>query len=65
MMVKALAITIRQDVKLVENIYNSNIYALKGKLVNKKVDHVVTPITNIQKEVLKEYKHITLCIAVM
>ena len=47
-MVKGLSIT-KQDVKLEEEIYGPNIYALKGKTTNKKVDHVVVPVTSIQK----------------
>ena len=42
-MVKGLPIT-RQDVKLAEEIYSPYKYALKGKTVNRKVDHVITPI---------------------
>ena len=63
-MVKGLPIT-RQDVKLAEEIYNPNIYAIKGKTTNRKVDYVVAPITSIPKQLLKEYKNITLCIDVM
>ena len=63
-MVKGLPIT-RQDVKLVDEIYGPNVYTLKGKTTNQKVDHVIAPITRIPKEVLKEYKNITLCIDVM
>ena len=51
--------------KLAEGIYSPTIYALKGKTVNRKVDHVITPVTSIPKQILKEYKHITLCIDVM
>ena len=47
-MVKDLPIT-RKDVKLVEMIYGTNIYTLKGNTVNKNVDHIVAPITNIPK----------------
>ena len=39
-------------------------YALKGKTANRKVDHVVAPIARIPKEILREYKNITLCIDV-
>ena len=63
-MVKGLPIT-RQDVKLAEKIYGPNVYALKGKTTNRKVDHVVAPITNIPKQLLKKYKNVTLCIDVM
>ena len=63
-MVKGLPIT-RQDVKLAEEIYSPYKYALKGKTVNRKVDHVIAPITSIPKQILKEYKNITLCIDVM
>ena len=62
-MVKDLPIT-RKDVTLAEEIYGPNIYAIKGKTVNKKVDHVIAPITNIPKQILKEYKNVTLCIDV-
>ena len=62
--VKGLPIT-RQDVKLVEETYGPNIYALKGKTVNRKADHVIAPVTSIPKQILKEYKNITLCIDVM
>ena len=51
--------------KLVEKIYGQNIYALKRKTANKKVDHVIAPVTRIPKQILKEYKNITLCIDVM
>ena len=61
---KGLPIT-REDVKRAEEIYGSNVYALKGKTTNRKVDHVVATITRIPKEILKEYKNITLCIDVM
>ena len=63
-MVKGLPIT-RQDVKLAEEIYGPNTYALKGKTVNRKVDQVVAPVTSIPKQILKEYKNNTLCIDVM
>ena len=63
-MVKGLPIT-RQDVKLAEEIYGPNIYALKGKTVNRKIDHVFAPVTDISKQLLKEYKNITLCTDVM
>ena len=59
-LVKGLPIT-KKDVKRAEVIYSPNVYALKGKTTNQKVDHVVAPITRI----LKEYKNITLCIDVM
>ena len=45
----------RQEVKLAEEIYGPNIYALKGKTVNRKIDHVVAPVTDIQKQLQKEY----------
>ena len=48
-----------------EEICGPNIYALKGKTVNKKVDHLVAPVTSIPKQILKEYKNITLCIDVI
>ena len=38
---------------------------MKGKTTNQKVDYVVAPVTRIPKEILKEYKNITLCIDVM
>ena len=60
-MVKRLLIT-RKDVKLAEEIYGPNIYVLKGKIVNRKVDHVVAPVISIPTQILKEYKNITLCI---
>ena len=60
-MVKGLPIT-RQDIKLAEEIYGQNIYVLKGKTVNRKVDHIVAPVTSIPKQILKEYTNITLCI---
>ena len=62
-MVNGLPI-MRQDVKLAEEIYGPNIYALKGKTVNRKVDHIITQvtITIILKQILREYKNITLCI---
>ena len=63
-MVKGLPIT-RQDVKLAEERYGPNIYAIKGKTTNRKVDHVVALITSIPKQLLKEYKNIMLCIDVM
>ena len=63
-MVKDLPIT-RQDVKLAEEIYGPNIYAIKEKTVNKKVDHIIAPITNIAKQILKEYKNITLFIDII
>ena len=63
-MVKGLPIT-REDVKLAEEIYDPNIYALKRKTTNWKVNHVIAPITKIPKKILKEYKNITLCIDVM
>ena len=63
-LVKGLPIT-RKDVKRAEEIYGPNVYALKGKTMNRKVDHVVAPITKIPKKILKEYKNITLCIDVM
>ena len=63
-MVKDLPIK-RQDIKVTETIYCPNIYALKGKTVNRKADHVVAPITGIPEQILKEYKYITLCIDVM
>ena len=47
-MVKGLPIT-RQDVKLAEEIYGPNIYALKGKTTNQKVNYVIAPITIISK----------------
>ena len=62
--VRGLSIT-REDVKRAETIYGPNVYALKGKTTNRKVDHVVVPITRIPKEILKDYKNITLCIDVM
>ena len=63
-MVKGLSIT-RQDVKLAEEIHSPNIYAFKRKTTNKKLDHVVAPVTSMPKQILKEYKNITLCIDVM
>ena len=39
----------RQDVKLVGKMYGSIICALKGKMVKKKVDNIVTPMINIPK----------------
>ena len=62
--VRGLPIT-REDVKRAETIYGPNVFALKGKTTNRKVDHVVAPITRIPKEILKDYKNITLCIDVM
>ena len=38
---------------------------MQRKTTNRKVDHVIAPITRIPKEILKEYKNITLCIDVM
>ena len=63
-MVKGIPIT-RKDVKLAEQIYGPNIYALKRKTTNRKVNHVVAPITSIPKQILKEYKDSTLCIDVI
>ena len=63
-MVKGLSIT-RQDVKLAGEIYGPNIYALKRKTISRKVNHVISPITRIPKQILKEYKNIMLCIDVM
>ena len=63
-MVEEILIT-REDVKLAEEIYGLNVYALKENTTNQKVDHVIAPITRIPKEILKEYKNITLCIDVM
>ena len=63
-MVKGLPIT-RQDVKVAEEIYGQNLYALKGKTTNQKVNHVIAPIIRIMKQILKECKNITLCIDVM
>ena len=51
--------------KLAEEIYGLNIYALKGKTINRKVDHVIAPVTSIPKHVLKEDQNITFCIDVM
>ena len=47
-MMKGLPIT-RQDVKLAEELYGPNIYALKGKITNGKVNHVIPPITKNSK----------------
>ena len=55
----------RENVKRAEDIFDPNVYALKGKTTNRMVDHVVAPITRIPKEILKEYENITLCIDVM
>ena len=63
-MVKGLPIT-RQDVKLAKEIYGPDIYALKEKIVNRKVNHVVAPVTSIPKQILREYKNIILCIDVI
>ena len=49
---KDLPIT-RQDVKLAKEIYGPNIYALKGKTVNRKFDHVVAPVTYIPRQILE------------
>ena len=49
-LVKGLPIT-REDVKRVEEIYGQNMYALNRKTMNRKVDHVVAPITRIPKEI--------------
>ena len=62
--VRGLPIT-REDVKRAEAIYGPNVYALKGKTTNRKVDHVIVPITRIPKEILRDYKNITLYIDVM
>lgn len=63
-MVRDLPVT-RQDVKLAKETYGQYIYALQQKTVNKNVDHVVVVITNIPKQILKEYKRIILYIDVM
>ena len=63
-LVKGLHIT-REDVKRADEIYGPNVYALKGKTTNRKINHVIAPITEIPKEILKEYKNITLCIDIM
>ena len=47
-MVKGLPIK-RQDAKLAEEMYGPNIYALKGKAVKRKGDHVIAAITSIPK----------------
>ena len=44
----------REDVKRAENIFGLNIFALKGMTKNRKVDHMVDPITKIPKEILKK-----------
>ena len=48
-MVKGLPIT-TQDGKLAEEIYGPNVYTIKGKTTNRKVDHIVAPITSIPKQ---------------
>ena len=48
-MVKDLPI-MRQDIKLAEKMYGSNIYALKGKTLDTRIDHVVAPIPSIPKQ---------------
>lgn len=63
-MVIDLPIT-RQDDKLADKMYGPNICDIKGKTVNKKVDHVVAPITDILRQILKEYKRITRSIDVV
>ena len=54
-MVKGLPIT-RKVVKLAEEIYGPNTYALKGKTTNRKVDRTVAPITSIPKQILKNIR---------
>ena len=51
--------------KLAEEIDDLNIYVLKWKTVNRKVDFVVALVTRIPKQILIENKNITLCIDVM
>ena len=62
--VRGLPIT-REDVKQAENIFGPNVFALKGKTTNRKVDHIVAPVTRIPKEILKKYRNVTLCIDVI
>jgi hypothetical protein len=55
----------RADIKLAEDIYGSNLGALKGKTVTHKGITVNSQITGVPPAIKNKYKCVTLCIDIM
>ena len=56
----------QEDVRMAEDIYEPIIPQLKGKTVQRKVQHVEpVKITNVPKTILDKYKYVTICCDLM